>query len=66
MCFYVKIFCCCNCSAPQVVALAASLVQRDNHVASDVLGKVKFFIVKRRLCSALPIYGINYTVAVKD
>lgn len=46
--------------------MAASLVQRDNHVASDVLGKVKFFIVKRRLCSALPIYGINYTVAVKD
>lgn len=46
VCFYGKIFHCCNCSAPQVVAMAASLVQHENHAASDVLRKGKFLIVK--------------------
>lgn len=65
VCFYGKIFCCCNCSAPQV-AMAASLVQRENHAASDVLRKVKVFILKSSIILGVPIYCINYTVTVKD
>lgn len=45
-CFYGKLFHCCNCSTPQVVAMAASLVQREYHAASDVLREIKFFIGK--------------------
>lgn len=65
VCFYGKIFC-CNCSAAQVVVIAASLVQRENHAASDaVLRKVKIFIVKSSTIQHTPVYGINYTVTVK-
>lgn len=46
--------------------MAASLVQRENNAASDVLKKVKFLLIKAVPCSTLPIYGINYTVDIKD
>lgn len=47
--------------------MAASLVQREHHTASDVLWKVKFFIAKNNLTqNNAYIYGNNYTVTVKD
>lgn len=48
-CFYGELFFCYNCSAPQVVAMAASLVQREYHAVSDALRKVEFFTSKSSL-----------------
>lgn len=46
-CFYGKIFHYCKCSAPQVAAVAASLVQTEYHAVSDGLRKAIFLIAKR-------------------